>query len=163
MQVEIVSSLLTQQVLKSGITPIAFIGTFVFLTITLWSQLYQGLSVYPHVDSFWASLSIILLGLAEYNFSSWVQTTGRFPSKITNGLRVVFVGSLCLSAGLVFFQTSSTSSHPIDVLISAKQAQHNTWAQQANKSRTLADAVGEYKRRYQQPPPPYVFLILCSR
>lgn len=45
--------------------------------------------------------------------------------------------------------------HPIEFLISNGQIQHHNYAAQASKSKTLGDAVTEYRRRYNQHPPPY--------
>ena len=48
--------------------------------------------------------------------------------------------------------------HPIEFLISNGQIQHNNYVAQAAKSKTLADAVTEYRRRYNQHPPPYALI-----
>ncbi|KAJ5838619.1 uncharacterized protein N7525_003807 [Penicillium rubens] len=44
--------------------------------------------------------------------------------------------------------------HPIEFLISNGQIQHHNYVAQAAKSKTLGDAVTEYRRRYNQHPPP---------
>ncbi|KAL8998209.1 MAG: hypothetical protein Q9169_002694 [Polycauliona sp. 2 TL-2023] len=45
-------------------------------------------------------------------------------------------------------------AHPIDTLRSAASAQHDAWLQQASSSKSLAECVNEYKRRYKRHPPP---------
>ncbi|KAI4238193.1 MAG: hypothetical protein LQ352_007891, partial [Teloschistes flavicans] len=44
--------------------------------------------------------------------------------------------------------------HPIDSLINAASLQHDAWLKQASASKTLGDAVTEYKKRYKRYPPP---------
>lgn len=46
--------------------------------------------------------------------------------------------------------------HPIEFLINDGKFQHNNYLAQASRSKTLGDAVSEYRRRYHQHPPPYV-------
>lgn len=46
-------------------------------------------------------------------------------------------------------------THPIDVLISEAAKTHQAWSEQATTSRTLLQAVAEYRRRYKRHPPPH--------
>lgn len=45
-------------------------------------------------------------------------------------------------------------SHPIDLLIHKGRVHFDEYVAQASASKTLEDAVFEYRRRYQQHPPP---------
>lgn len=49
-----------------------------------------------------------------------------------------------------------TDTHPIEFLINDGKFQHHNYLAQASRSKTLGDAVTEYRRRYNQHPPPYV-------
>ena len=44
--------------------------------------------------------------------------------------------------------------HPIETLMATARTQHDEWEKQAASSRSLAEAVGEYQRRYHRHPPP---------
>ena len=44
--------------------------------------------------------------------------------------------------------------HPIDALMSAAQLSHRNWLAQASVSKSLADAVNQYRARYGCDPPP---------
>ncbi|MCJ1412874.1 hypothetical protein MMC19_006974 [Ptychographa xylographoides] len=44
--------------------------------------------------------------------------------------------------------------HPIDFLMSEASDNHKAWSEQATTSKTLSQAVAEYKRRYSRVPPP---------
>lgn len=49
---------------------------------------------------------------------------------------------------------STLSLHPVEALMNRASEQANSWLNQASHSRTLAEAVEEYSRRYQRYPPP---------
>ncbi|KAJ5498643.1 Lipopolysaccharide-modifying protein [Penicillium expansum] len=44
--------------------------------------------------------------------------------------------------------------HPIEILINNGEIKHHNYLAQASRSKTLGDAVTEYRRRYNQHPPP---------
>lgn len=64
---------------------------------------------------------------------------------------------LLLSAIGLFFAVNkhrSAHMHPIDFLIHEGRIQHDNFMAQASSSKSLGDAVWEYRRRYDQHPPP---------
>jgi uncharacterized membrane protein YeiB len=73
----------------------------------------------------------------------------------TNVLLQAFVVLLCLF-GLFAASTKHHFSHehPIDLLIHEANIQYEDYLAEAGASQSLQDAVSEYRRRYQQHPPP---------
>ena len=69
-------------------------------------------------------------------------------------LQVVFV--FLLTTGLICASTKHhfSHTHPIDILIHKASVIHDQFLEQASASKTLADAVLEYRARYHQHPPP---------
>lgn len=69
-------------------------------------------------------------------------------------IRLSFV--LLLGFGLIFagLQPEVANVHPIDLLIFKSRIRHNDFISQARVSNGLKEAVEEYRRRYNQHPPP---------
>lgn len=69
-------------------------------------------------------------------------------------LQVIFI-TLC-SIGLIFASTKHhfAHTHPIDLLIHKATVQFDRFSEQAATSRSLEEAVFEYRDRYHQHPPP---------
>jgi hypothetical protein len=68
-------------------------------------------------------------------------------------MRILF--AVCV-AGLTIAlcQKNRPKLLPIDLLVYNGKLEHEKYVRQAKVSRTLKDAVWEYKRRYNQHPPP---------
>jgi hypothetical protein len=75
----------------------------------------------------------------------------------TNVAIQIFFAVLC-GISLIFAVSKNRGHdiHPIEFLINDGKIQHDNYLAQASRSRTLGDAVTEYRRRYNQHPPPYV-------
>ena len=69
-------------------------------------------------------------------------------------IRLSFI--LLLAFGVIFgaVQPRLARVHPIDLLIFRGRVQHNDYMNQARTSNSLEEAVTEYKKRYNFPPPP---------
>ena len=55
---------------------------------------------------------------------------------------------------ILYTSTGIVPSHPINELIAQASESHKVWLAQAKRSKTLASAVQEYRRRYNRHPPP---------
>ena len=53
-----------------------------------------------------------------------------------------------------YFMGIDSLNHPIDGLMNTGKQSHDSWLLQASESKTLAEAVKVYKRRYHRHPPP---------
>ncbi|KAL8686518.1 MAG: hypothetical protein Q9218_007050, partial [Villophora microphyllina] len=104
---------------------------------------------------------LLLISAILYFLALWATNTSntpaaRFRLRGRIALLVVwFVVSFWVSwKFLQLPQTVDPRTHPIDSLISAASLRHNAWLEQASASKTLSDAVTEYRRRYGKHPPP---------
>ncbi|KAK2048977.1 hypothetical protein LZ31DRAFT_376944 [Colletotrichum somersetense] len=74
--------------------------------------------------------------------------------RFLTGWYVVLIGFLC-GTYLVFYpDLASSDTLSFRDLLSVASAESDAWIAGANQSRTLEDAVGEYRRRYGLAPPP---------
>ena len=75
----------------------------------------------------------------------------RFPAVL-----YAVIGVLLFIFQIVVLYTSADMVlvHPIDRLIAQAAKNHDTWLTQAKKSKTLGQAVQEYRHRYDRHPPP---------
>ena len=69
-------------------------------------------------------------------------------------LKIIVLVALTLEATVGIKGSNLTLLHPIDQLVVQASSNHTTWLAQANRSRTLREAVQEYRRRYYRNPPP---------
>ena len=97
--------------------------------------------------------SFLLMYFGWWSFQSSRQYSNRLPQwplwKST--LLLIFCVSL-LSPG--FRQPAQYELHPIELLMDKANDQFQSYTHTAGQSRTLQDAVVEYKRRYAMRPPP---------
>ena len=79
------------------------------------------------------------------------RPNNRFP-RILNILFAVLL--FIFQTVLLYAMTDTISQHPVDRLIAQADNNHNIWLAQAKMSKTLGQAVQEYRRRYNRHPPP---------
>lgn len=78
----------------------------------------------------------------------------KFLSGMNTFIRLTFL--FLFGVGLIYAvnQPSLANLHPIDLLIYEGRIRHDSWSSQAAASKSVKDAVWEYRRRYNQYPPP---------
>ncbi|KAF2151268.1 glycosyltransferase family 90 protein [Myriangium duriaei CBS 260.36] len=136
----------------------------VFKSLVLAGGLFQDLDYFPpqspvkHIVGF--VLTFSALWLFTQNALLQRETQDAFLStfvsrktqqRILSGLMITI---LCLGSLAFWFQDVQIENHPIGDLIERAHWKHEGWAEQALSSHSLAEAVGEYHRRYQRYPPP---------
>lgn len=67
---------------------------------------------------------------------------------------IIFASLSAMGLFLAVNKQSVVHMHPIDSLIHDGKIQHENYMAQASSSKTLVNAVLEYRRRYRQHPPP---------
>lgn len=139
-----------------------FIFGYSFTYYTLLSQIWIAAHPFPPLDTFTAICAVFFLHGAGYlylrpSFSQSLDT--KRPPRLSSWLR--WGTFLSLGAFLTFTisHTQNTDYHPINNLISNAKYEHQQWVSKAGKSTNLGEAVVEYRRRYHQLPPPYVFTV----
>lgn len=125
---------------------------------------------------YFSSLSSLASGQSPFPFISLTHAVLPFAASLTGALifliaRVVYdeeprlyrtniaiqiLFAVLCGISLVFAVSKHRLAHihPIDFLIHDGRIQHDNYLVQAASSKTLEDAVLEYRRRYRQNPPP---------
>jgi hypothetical protein len=120
------------------------------------STLAGAQSAFPFTSLTHAVLPLLasLTGALLFLFARVVQCEE--PRLYRTNIAVQVLFALLCGIGLFFAVSKHRLAHihPIDFLIHDGKAQHDTYLAQASSSRTLQDAVSEYRRRYKQHPPP---------
>ncbi|KAL8766935.1 MAG: hypothetical protein Q9209_006416 [Squamulea sp. 1 TL-2023] len=99
---------------------------------------FNGLSI-PFIQVLGVFLDFLILKTLPAVLEAQEHTAGAKSTTSPVHLAFIILGSL---------------AHPIDSLLSAASIQHDAWLQQASASKTLGEAVNEYRRRYKRYPPP---------
>lgn len=112
---------------------------------------------FPFISRSHAILTLLasLTGAVLFLFARLVSKEEQKSLFRTNiFLQILFVS--LSGIGLVFAVNKHRIAHlhPIDLLIHDGKISHDNFLAQAQGSRTLEEAVSEYRRRYQQHPPP---------
>ncbi|KAL8739775.1 MAG: hypothetical protein Q9190_007453, partial [Brigantiaea leucoxantha] len=101
-----------------------------------------------------ASVLLYFYIFSATNTSNTAQATPRRLLRMSFMVFILF-GLLFLPANNSSNQrTYSKETHPIDLLVTEAEAQHNEWLSQASASKSLEKCVTEYRHRYHQHPPP---------
>ena len=131
---------------------------FVALYFSSISTLFQGQQPFPLVQSSDAIAAYISMFsgvvLFSYAWSASEDEGKQLPKPPKIITRLLFVLLLSLGVALALMQPTTVGTHPIDDLISQSRHAYDDYLTRANASGSLEEAVAEYHRRYQLPPPP---------
>ena len=126
---------------------------------------------------YFSSLSALAGGQAPYPFISLTHAVVPFAASLTGAIlfllarvvhdeepkslfrtnitiQILFFLLSAIGLGFALNKHRLAHMHPIDFLIHDGRIQHDNFMAQASSSKTLADAVWEYRKRYDQHPPP---------
>ncbi|KAJ6005279.1 hypothetical protein N7451_003223 [Penicillium sp. IBT 35674x] len=140
-----------------GVLGISIIAGFMFIYFPAVSTLLFRQLPFPFISMDHAvfpfatsTAGAVLFLLAR--IVSQEESKSLYRANIT--LQVTFI-TLC-SIGLIFASTKHhfSHTHPIDLLVHKATIQFDRFSEQAAKSRSLEEAVFEYRNRYHQHPPP---------
>ncbi|KAF1998817.1 glycosyltransferase family 90 protein [Amniculicola lignicola CBS 123094] len=104
----------------------------------------------------WINISIVLYILTEFPEG---RVRPRMSCRLQRYHAILVAAILATVCFMAYryrpgFLTKNSSDHPIANLIRLADEQHSVWALQAQRSRTLKDAVQSYQERYSHNPPP---------
>ncbi|CRG90399.1 hypothetical protein PISL3812_07443 [Talaromyces islandicus] len=142
---------------RFGLLNISLLASFLIICATLTRLLFFGTAYYaePSVGKIMFCLLVLPIGGAVLlNANKKPETESRFKLSMKNWafrlLLVFYAGSLILTVKT----RNQSQTLPIDILIQNGREQHEMYLNQAKVSNNLKEAVLEYKRRYNQYPPP---------
>ncbi|KAJ5447621.1 hypothetical protein N7445_002442 [Penicillium cf. griseofulvum] len=135
---------------------VSIIGGFMIISFSYLSAITGGQSPFQFI-----SLTHAVLPLAASLTGALLFLLARVVNNEepkfyrTNVTIQMFFAVLCgISLVFVVSKYHVYDIHPIEFLINDGKIQHDNYLAQASKSRTLGGAVTEYRRRYNQHPPP---------
>lgn len=116
---------------------------------------------FPPILGFPRTVSLILLLSGFVSYVLVNANVGKPRSQVVQRpmipSRLVLYAVLTVIFILVLFATNFSDNihaHPIDILLKAASVHHDDWLAYATTSKTLGQAVREYRRRYVRHPPP---------
>ncbi|KAL2002625.1 hypothetical protein VTN02DRAFT_6387 [Thermoascus thermophilus] len=140
-----------------GILGLSTLTALVLICLSLLSTLWNGRQPFPLTPSCPAVVPLLLISAGAALFLH-AGTVSEEEPKASSRQRTWFRKVFFLMCGLGFYlavqQHPRVMLHPIDLLISNGRGQHDAWLTQANSSSNLEEAMLEYRRRYNQHPPP---------
>lgn len=100
------------------------------------------------------TIALILHLITDTNIETRIRTT--VPVRLGRNQSAAFIVLLiAFSIGVVVYRRQGpVMEHPIATLIEVAAIEHEEWASQAHRSRSLAEAVVHYHQRYKRDPPP---------
>ncbi|KAJ5325353.1 uncharacterized protein N7506_008455 [Penicillium brevicompactum] len=136
---------------------VSIIGGFTIIYFSSLSALTGGHEPFPFISLTHAILPFAasLTGAVLFLLARIVHDEESKPLYRTNiAIQAFFI--LLTAIGLFFAVNKHhfPHMHPIDFLIHEGRIQHDNFMAQASSSKSLGDAVWEYRRRYEQHPPP---------
>ena len=123
-----------------------------------WSSKHHFLPISEHLTTF--SIIFSFVGTASFLHASSrdasisVKPSKRLFHRIPSSAYAILIFLYILLGFVQPSHNSLTDLHPIDLLRHAAIEQSQKWLTQATKSKTLAEAVDTYRRKYQRHPPP---------
>ncbi|KAL8635949.1 MAG: hypothetical protein Q9228_006605, partial [Teloschistes exilis] len=128
------------------------------------SMVWSSANLAPFSHPRWSiMLRFVLLLISSVLYFSplWAKNTPkssspRFRNRGLIALMVIWF-VVCYAGARKFMHVPHMADpriHPIDSLIKAASLQHDAWLKQASASKTLEEAVTEYRKRYKRHPPP---------
>ncbi|KAJ4363157.1 hypothetical protein N0V83_010277 [Neocucurbitaria cava] len=100
------------------------------------------------------TMALILHLITDTNIETRIRST--VPVRLGRNQSAAFIVLLiAFSIGVVVYRRQGpVLEHPIATLIDLATVQHDQWASQAHRSKSLAEAVVHYRQRYRRDPPP---------
>ncbi|OAL03623.1 hypothetical protein IQ06DRAFT_109873 [Phaeosphaeriaceae sp. SRC1lsM3a] len=145
-----------------GVMSAVLIAAFSSAYIGVLRALGTGVSYsFPPKSTFGLVLCLTLLTIAlilhlvtDTNIENRIRCA--VPVRLGRNQTAAFIVLLIsFSIGVVVYRHQPpTANHPITTLIELAALQHDTWEAQAHRSRSLAEAVVNYRQRYKRDPPP---------
>ncbi|KAJ5893312.1 hypothetical protein N7495_005003 [Penicillium taxi] len=140
-----------------GILGITIMGSFVLIYFPSMAILISQPMSFPYISISRAAITLALpsLGSCIFLFSRIVSGEESKSLYRTNIILQILLVILC-GVGLVFASSKLhlIYEHPIDVLTHEARAHYDQFIAQAASSDNLGHALMEYRRRYNQHPPP---------
>ncbi|KAK4550349.1 hypothetical protein LTR36_003316 [Oleoguttula mirabilis] len=145
-----------------GAMSTSVMATFVSVSTITTAYAWNNPHPFPPMDTGLAfiTLCIAITGFAAYFHMETVsedrESGGRSITfrEVPSWLYLLLLSLFFLRTGLWAARKTTVTYHPIDMLIYEAQTQHEAYINQTSTSKTLADAVGTYKARYNRVPPP---------
>lgn len=140
-----------------GIIGVSILAGFVFISTFAVSTLYGAPAPFPFISPFRAAIALgtSLTGTLLFLGAQVASEKETRPFRRTNiVLQVLLVSLFGIGLWFVFNKEGLVHSHPIDVLIQNGRTNHQHFLKQAKSSNSIEEAVSEYRRRYNQHPPP---------
>ncbi|KAF7575630.1 glycosyltransferase family 90 protein [Pyrenophora tritici-repentis] len=100
------------------------------------------------------TIALIIHLVTDTNIESRIRTT--VPVRLGRNQSAAFIALLiAFSIGVIVYRRQGpVREHPITSLINVASVEHDQWASQAHRSKSLAEAVIHYQQRYKRDPPP---------
>ncbi|EPS28045.1 putative UDP-Xyl: (mannosyl) glucuronoxylomannan/galactoxylomannan beta-1,2-xylosyltransferase [Penicillium oxalicum 114-2] len=139
------------------IVGLSILGGFVFVFVSTRSTLFWEDIPLLYVSHLHASLPIVFSTLGAVWFLASKVLTAEETKPVHRAnvvLQGLFIVCSAISIASILTKDGSHQTHPIDSLIYGGKIHYDNYMSQASLSKTLADAVRGYRRRYQQHPPP---------
>jgi len=138
------------------------IATFATVASVTTANVWNNPHPFPPVDT---GIALIAISMAMLGFATYFHLETVSEERASSTSRVTFntVPSwFYLSLLVLFFVRTSlwashstkVTYHPIDMLIYDAQTHHDLYVNQTSASKSLVQAVGSYKERYNRYPPP---------
>ena len=128
---------------------------FVYISAT--STLLLEQMPFPHISLAHAAISLIAstTGAVLFLLSRLMREEESKPLYRANIALQILFAVMC-GVGITFASSKHhfSHTHPIDILIHKGGVHHDGFLAQAGASKTLEDAIMNYRKRYRQHPPP---------
>lgn len=100
------------------------------------------------------TIALIIHLVTDTNIETRIRST--VPVRLGRNQSAAFIVLLiAFSIGVVVYRRQGPIlDHPIATLIDLATVEHEQWASQAHRSKSLAEAVVQYRQRYKRDPPP---------
>ncbi|RHZ47897.1 hypothetical protein CDV55_100671 [Aspergillus turcosus] len=136
---------------------ISILAGFVVGCFLLTGTLFNGQEPFPLIYSSHAFASLLATFLGGVLYLCGRTASNEEPPFLYRAnivMRVLFSALFGIGIILVANQPVLTNLHTIELLIYNSNKHHDAWSSQAKSSKSLADAVANYRKRYNQHPPP---------
>ncbi|KAL4821458.1 hypothetical protein BDW67DRAFT_49555 [Aspergillus spinulosporus] len=140
-----------------GMAGLCILAGFIAGYLNLMSTLFEGQQPFPLTPASHAfvALSLLCLGGLLFLLS---RTASEEEPQFLHRLNLILRLTIAVMFGTGLFwvlgQSRLGHTHPIDLLIHEAAKSHNMWLKTAKESSNLAEAVQQYRMRYDQHPPP---------
>ena len=169
------------QLYHTGILTTTVITTFVSISTLTTSYVWSNAHPFPGVHS---GLGFLAISFATLAFATYfhIETVSERPTnntsdgrpdssssstgassmmfkpttfnKVPSWLYLVLLSFFFVRSGLWASHSSTVTYHPIDMLVYDAQTAHEAYVNQTSASKTVQQAMVEYKSRYNRTPPP---------